>query len=63
MVAVSTFTWEEVASPAFTDPARAAFRQAVAQVAATAVLVPVWRLARAQRDSERPSLVPGIGQP
>ena len=36
MVAVSEISWEEVASPAFGDPARAAFRAAVARVVCTA---------------------------
>ena len=36
MVAVSTVSWEELASPGFADPQRAAFRAAVAQVAAAA---------------------------
>jgi hypothetical protein len=34
MVAVSMYSWEEVASPAFANPQRQAFRTAVAQVAA-----------------------------
>ena len=36
MVAVSTYSWEELASPGFADPQRAAFRAAVASVAAQA---------------------------
>ena len=36
MVAVSEISWEEVAAPAFGHPARTAWRQAVAQVAAKA---------------------------
>jgi hypothetical protein len=38
MVAVSEISWEEVASPDFGNPARAAFRQAVAEVADKAKL-------------------------
>ena len=33
MVAVSTLTWEEIASPDFGNPARAAWREAVAEIA------------------------------
>jgi len=36
MVAVSTLTWEEIASPDFGNPARAAWREAVAEIAAKA---------------------------
>lgn len=36
MVAVSTYSWEELASPGFTDPQRQTFRAAVAQIAAQA---------------------------
>src|SRR5262249_8447269 len=36
MVAVSTLSWEEIASPAFDSPARTAWRQAVEEVASNA---------------------------
>ena len=36
MVAISTLSWEEVSSPDFGNPARAAWRQAVADIAAKA---------------------------
>jgi len=36
MVAVKEFTWEEIAAPDFGNPARATWRAAVAEVAATA---------------------------
>jgi hypothetical protein len=36
MVAVKEFSWEEVASPAFDNPARTAWREAVAAIATTA---------------------------
>src|SRR3989454_12266598 len=36
MVAISTLSWEEVSSPDFGNPARAAWRQAVAEIAAKA---------------------------
>src|SRR5881409_247350 len=36
MVAISTLSWEEVSSPDFGNPARQAFRAAVAEIAAKA---------------------------
>jgi hypothetical protein len=36
MVAVKEFTWEEVSSPDFGNPARVAWREAVAEIAAKA---------------------------